>query len=217
MARYYQNAWATVVAANNAADNGLPNMRRTDPVPRMARLPYIDGNGEQKGCFYVQVARPDMLQKDFSVGVEKSELLQRGWVFQEWKLSRRIIAFSDSEFFLHCHTLGSMSTMGNLFNGAGVQLGYGPEHDGRIIQGLDSSPSTDWEDIVSKYFGLGLTSLATDRLMALAGVASEVGRTMKALKVTNDISGRILSNDVLARRYVRGLWLIHIAKGLFWE
>ena len=217
MARYYQNAWATVVAANNAANNGLPNMRRTDPGPGMARLPYMDRNGEQQGYFYLWAARPDVLKKDFSVGVEKSELLQRGWVFQEWRLSRRIIAFSDSEFFLHCHTLGSMSTMGDLINGAGVQLGHGPEHDGRIMQGLDSSPSIDWEDIVSEYSGLGLSSLATDRLMALAGVASEVGRTMKALKDTNDISGRILSNDVLARRYVCGLWLINIDKGLFWE
>ena len=217
MARYYQNAWATVVAANNAADNGLPNMRRTDPVPRMARLPYIDGNGEQKGYFYLQDARPDILQKDFSVGVEKSELLQRGWVFQEWRLSRRIIAFSDSDFFLYCHTLGSMSTMGDLLNRAGVQLGHGPERDGRIMQGLDSSPSINWEDIVSEYSERGLTFLATDRLMALAGVASEVGRTMKALKDTSDGSGRILSDAVLARRYVCGLWLVNIHEELLWE
>lgn len=217
MARYYQNAWATVVAANNAADNGLPNMRRTDPVPRMARLPYIDGNGEQKGYFHLQVSRPDMLKKDFSVGVEKSELLQRGWVFQEWRLSRRIIAFSDSDFFLHCRTLGSMSTMGDLFNRAGVQLGHGPERDGRIMQGLDSSPSINWEDIVSEYSERGLTFLATDRLMALAGVASEVGRTMKALKDTSDGSGRVLSDAVLARRYVCGLWLVNIHEELLWE
>lgn len=95
MARYYQNAWITVVAANNAMANGLLNMRRREPVPRMTRLPYMNRNGEQKGYFYIQSARPDVLQKEFSVGVEKSELLQRGWVFQEWRLSRRIIAFSD--------------------------------------------------------------------------------------------------------------------------
>ena len=217
MVRYYQNAWVTVVATNNAVDNGLLNMQRTDTLPMMARLPYMDRNGEQQGYFYLQAARPDVLQKDFSVGVEKSELLQRGWVFQEWRLSRRIVAFSDSEFFLHCHTLGSMSPMGDLFNGSGVQLGHDPERDGRIMQGLESSPSIDWENIVSEYSGLGLTFLATDRLVALAGVASEVSRAMKALKDTTDISGLILSNDVLARRYVCGLWLINIDKGLFWE
>ena len=123
--------------------------------------------------------------------------------------------------------------MGDHFNGAGVQLGHGPKHDARIMQGLDSSPLIDWEDIVSEYSELGLTFLATDivseyselgltflatdRLMALAGMASEVGRTTKALKFTSDISGRILSNDVLTRRYVCGLWLINIHEGLLWE
>ena len=217
MARYYQNAWVTIVAANNAMANGLLNMRRTEPVPRITRLPYMDVNGEQKGCFYLQSARPDVLQKEYSVGVGESELLQRGWVFQEWRLSRRIIAFSDSGFFLHCHTLGSMSPLGDHFNGAGVRLGQNSRHDGHIMQDRDFSPSLEWEDIVTRYSGLGLTYLTRDRLMALAGVASEVGRTIKALNVTSSMSGPILSDDVLARRYVCGLWLIHIHRGLLWE
>ena len=121
MAQYYQNAWITVVAANIAVDDGSLNMQRNEPVPRMTRLPYMDRIGEQKGYFYLQSTRPDVLQKDSSVGVENSELLQRGWVFQEWRLSRRIIAFSDSDFFLHCHTLGSVSPMGDHLNGAGVK------------------------------------------------------------------------------------------------
>ena len=206
MAQYYQNAWITVVAANKAMDNGLLNMRRKEPVPRMTRLPYMDRNGEQKGYFYLQPARPDMLQKDFSIGVEKSELLQRGWVFQEWRLSRRIIAFSDSDFFLHCHTLGSASPMGDHFKGAGVRLGWGSKSDRHVIQGI-SLHAIDWGNIVIEYSGLGLTYLAKDRLMALAGVASEVGRTVKALKDT--------SNN--RRRYVCGLWLNDIHKGLLWE
>ncbi|KAK0513040.1 hypothetical protein JMJ35_005057 [Cladonia borealis] len=217
MARYYQNAWVTVVAANNAMANGLLNMRRTEPVPRMTRLPYMDVNGEQNGYFYLQSTRPDVLQKEYSVGVGDSELLQRGWVFQEWRLSRRIIAFSDSGFFLHCHTLGSMSPLGDHFNGAGVRLGQNSRYDDHIMQDRDFSPSSEWEDIVAKYSGLGLTYLTRDRLMALAGVASEVGRTIKALKVTSSIPGPILSDDVLARQYVCGLWLTHIHRGLIWE
>ena len=217
MARYYQNAWVTVVAANKAMANGLLSMLRTEPVPRMTRLPYMDRNGEQRGYFYLQVAWPDVLQNEFSVGVEKSELLQRGWVFQEWRLSRRIVAFSDSGFFLHCHTLGSTSPMGDRFSGAGVRLGQNSRRDGHIMQGRDFSLSTEWEDIVTKYSGLGLTHLAKDRLMALAGVASEVGRTMKASKVTSEISGRILGDDAPARRYVCGLWLMDIHRGLLWE
>ena len=82
MAQYYQNASIAVVAANKAMANGLLNMRRTEPVPKMTRLPYMDRNGEQKGYLYLQPALPDLLQKEYSVGIEKSELLQRGWVFQ---------------------------------------------------------------------------------------------------------------------------------------
>ena len=217
MTRYYQNAWVTVVAANNEMANGLLNMRRIEPVPRMTRLPYMDRNGEQKGYFYLQRARPDVIQKEFSVGVEKSELLQRGWVFQEWRLSRRIIAFSDSGFFLYCHTLGSMSPMGDHLNRAGVPRGQNSQCYGHIMLDRNFTPSIEWEDIVSEYSGLALTYLAKDRLMALAGVASEFGRIVEALKITSNFSDRILNDDVPARRYVCGLWLINIHRGLLWE
>ena len=217
MAQYYQNAWITVVAAKKDVDNGLLDMRRTEPVPRMTRLPYMDRNGEQKGYFYLQRARPDLLQKEFWVGIKKSELLQRGWVFQEWRLSRRIIAFSDSSYFLHCHNSGAMSPMGDLLNEAKAELAPGSEPDGSIMQSLSLSLSRDWEDIVSEYSGLELTFLAKDRLMALAGIASEVGRIIEARKDTSIISGHTLSNTVLAHRYVCGLWLINIHDGLLWE
>ena len=223
MVRYYQDAWATVVAADSAVNNGLLNMQRPERVPRMARLPYMDKHGEQRGFFYLQPAETDVLRKEFSIGVEESELLQRGWVFQEWRLSRRIIAFSDSDFFLYCHTLGSMSPMGDHLNGAGVQLGLGSKGDGRILRdladitGLASSPSTYWENVVIEYSGLRLTCLAKDRFMALAGVASEVGRTIKGLEDTRNVSGHWLSDDVLARRYVCGLWLTNIHESLLWE
>ena len=207
----------TLVAANNVIANGLLNMRRTESVPRMARLPYMDRNGEQKGYFYLQRARPDVLQKDFSVSVEKSELLQRGWVFQEWRLSRRIIAFSNSGFFLYCHTLGSMSPMGDRLNGAGVRLGQSSRRDGHIMEGRDFPPLIGWEDIVTEYSGLELTYPDRDSLMALAVVASEVGRTIKALKFTSSISGDILSDDFLARQYLCGLWLFNVQRGLIWE
>ena len=205
MAQYYQNAWITVVAANKAMANGLLNMRRTEPVPRMTRLPCMDRNGEKKGGFYLQPALPDVLQKEYSVGVEKSELLQRGWVFQEWRLSSRIIAFSDSGFFLYCHTLGSTSPMGDHFDGADVRLGQHPRRDRDVIQGRDISPSIEWEDIVTKYSGLGLTYLAKERLMALAGVASEAASTMESPRCTSSISDPIMTDNVLEPPYVCGL------------
>lgn len=217
MARYYQNAWITVAAAGNAAGQGLLNMRRTEPVPRMTRLPYRDRGGEQKGHFYLQWARPDVLQKDFSVGVEDSELLQRGWVFQEWRLSRRIIAFSDLGFFLHCHTLGSKSPMGDHLNGKGIKLGRGSHIDRYTMQGRGLPIVMSWQETVGQYSGLGFTYIAKDRLMALAGVASEVGRTLKAPNDTSDISDLIPSDNLLTRRYVCGLWLINIHEGLLWE
>lgn len=110
-----------------------------------------------------------------------------------------------------------MSPMGDHLNGPGVWLGRNFRRYSHIMQGRNSSPPIVCEDIVTKYSGLGLTCLAKDRLMALSGVASEVGRTMKESKVTSSISGRILSDDVLARRYVCGLWLIDFHRGLLWE
>ena len=217
MARCYQNAWVTVVAVNKFMANGLLNIRRTEPVPRMTRLPYMDRNGEKKGYFYLQLARPGVLLEEFPVGVEKSELLQRGWVFQEWRLSRHIIPFSDSGFFTYCHTSGSRSPMGDLLDEAGVRLGQKSQRNGHIMQRRYSSPSQQWEDIVTEYSGLGLTYLAKDRLVALAGVASEFGRIMKALKDTSSIPDPISSDGVSARGYVCGSWLTYIHEGLLWE
>ena len=219
MAQYYQNSWVTVVAADNTMARGLPNMRRKKNVLRMARLPYMDRSGEQKGYLYLQRARPDELRVDFNVGVQKSELLQRGWVFQEWRLSRRMIAFSASDFFLYCHTSGPISSMDDHLGGVSepVRRRQHWPYDDPIMQGRNLSASTTWENIVTEYSGLGLTQLAKDRLMALAGVASEIGRTMEESKVTINMSGRILSDEILARKYICGIWLVNLQRGLLWE
>jgi hypothetical protein len=79
MGRYYQNAWITIAATSAAVENGLFNMRRAGPTPRITRLPYRDKTGEHKGYFYVQGTEPEVLQSEFGTDIEMSELWQRGW------------------------------------------------------------------------------------------------------------------------------------------
>lgn len=116
MAQYYQHAWATIAAASNRRDLGLLNLSRAGTIPPIAQLPYRDKNGKVKGSFYLQRARPDLLRQDYRRDIDRSVLRQRGWVYQEWTLSRRIIAFSASGFFLYCHTSGPVSAIGDMID-----------------------------------------------------------------------------------------------------
>lgn len=46
----------------------------------------------------------DAIARDYKNAVSRSGLLRRGWVYQEWLLSRRILAFADFGLFLQCET-----------------------------------------------------------------------------------------------------------------
>lgn len=220
MAHYYQNAWITVAAANATVGGGLFDMRRTEFIPRVTRLPYVDTNENRKGYFYVQPARADLLRDEFNRHVENSVLRQRGWVYQEWMLSRRIIAFSDSGFFLHCHSsTPTASTSDRVSEDSEPDRDIWSENFMLRHAGLSSPKqvSAMWRKIVTNYSQLHLTYPDKDRLVALAGVASEIGRAIQRLEKHESNPGLIKTYQSLNRRYLCGLWLWNIHNELLWE
>ena len=104
MADYYQQAWLTVAATRTRNDGGLFGEFETKDLARVTRLPYRDRNGSQKGYFYLQCPGGKAISRDYKNAVSQSELLRRGWVYQEWLLSRRILAFADYGLFVQCET-----------------------------------------------------------------------------------------------------------------
>jgi len=85
MADYYQHAWLTIAATRTTPDaGGLFGEYETTDLARVARLPYRDRHGALMGFFYLQCTGGKAISRDFKNAISRSELLGRGWVYQEW-------------------------------------------------------------------------------------------------------------------------------------
>lgn len=149
MGTIYQDAHLTILAIQaKDPDSGLFSGISDDAGYNFGdhvELPYYE-QGAVKGSFYVSV-------KDEKVHDVKSEnvpLLTRGWVFQEWILSRRSIIFLDSGLIWSCRE-SSEDELGN-----------------RVP--LKRPTIQDWMEVVSDYSRTEL-SYESDRLVALQGMA----------------------------------------------
>jgi hypothetical protein len=92
MAEYYQHAWLTIAATQTTttlgADGGLGlglfGEYETKDLARVTRLPYRDRHGALMGFFYLQCTGGKAISRDYKNAISRSELLRRGWVYQEW-------------------------------------------------------------------------------------------------------------------------------------
>jgi hypothetical protein len=129
----------------------------------------------------------------FKDQVNESFLTQRGWVFQERILSRRILHFTRHRVFFE--------------DGSGVQtidagvsrtpLTHSPREDGKFMIEDIVATSMDWYKLVERYSICALT-FDHDRLPAIAGIAAFVQ--------TYDS----------ADKYLFGIWSKSLQQGLLW-
>lgn len=224
MADYYQRAWLTISATTLSPQGGLMGAVPPELMPALARLPYRDGEGRVQGYFYAQCFGEDKLAGDYVRHVSKSPLLRRGWVYQEWMLSRRLLAFSGAGVFMQCQKAAPKGLAGDDVwrPAAPVDETGGAEPEGFNDLAFKSALKFDlsslnrvaesWLTAVATYSGLELTQLEADRLIALSGVAKEFGVALAEREKDAD-------QGVLPRcrhRYVCGMWLGH-PRGLLWE
>lgn len=116
MAAYYQNAWLTVAATKTVTEGGGFLHQTTmgpSSIPRVSRLPYRNREGRQEIHFYLQGLPGSTPQQEYEDNIINSDLLNRGWVFQEWILSPRILCFSALAPFLVCAELPHLPIAGN--------------------------------------------------------------------------------------------------------
>jgi hypothetical protein len=99
MAQYYQNSLCTLSITHEATKSHL-EPRNKKPFKDLVRLPYRNRQGDWMG--YMYITRDTPVATEFEVLERRSELLPRGWVFQEWLLSTRIIYFARRQFFFEC-------------------------------------------------------------------------------------------------------------------
>ncbi|KAI0166556.1 heterokaryon incompatibility protein-domain-containing protein [Xylariaceae sp. FL1272] len=227
MADYYQHAWLTVAATRTTNEGGLFGEIETKNIARVSRLPYRDKSGTQKGHFYVQCTGGKAISRDYKTAVSRSELLRRGWVYQEWLLSRRVLAFADYGLFVMCQT-------GNPQSLAGDDVRFILDEEDDIDDKVDVKDQPDksfknsnraklstvedivtsWRDVVQEYSRLQLTKLSEDRLVALSGIASEWLPDGRAVQAWKQQPQRDNTRNQI--EYICGLWFPE-ARDLMWE
>jgi hypothetical protein len=216
MAEYYQFAWLTIAAtdATLSRDDLRPRNK-----PKLARLPYRDTKGQQQGYFYLQAVNHKAISSDYHEQVSNSSLLKRGWVCQEWYLSRRILSFSGASgnIFMQCQSEANPKML------TGDQiLGSSRLEPYKLSIEKPQRPSSDkaeifhsWRAVVETYSGLELERINEDRLVALSGLANEYAESLRALVCGHNppIQVGIVNT---ASTYSAGIW-IDDDIGLLWE
>jgi hypothetical protein len=215
MGQYYQYSVLTI-AATNAAESGLlmPQslVNMSSAMNPLIRLPYRQRTGKQSGWFYVQ-QRDDGARSEYRESILNSDLLSRGWVFQEWMLSRRIIHYTSDQLWFECQS--DIPSNGNNDRAHVLNDSTGNIYShSKDLASLKNAFATGalativlWCRLIETYSGLAL-SCSTDRLVAITGIAKEV-QSMMATET------RTLNNaNSLNLAYVARWWLCDIHTGL---
>ena len=218
MAQYYQNALCTL-AVEVQDDGGLLRTQGGRPFDKLVRLPYREA-GTQKGYFYVyrRAIRQDIA---FITEVDQSELLRRGWVCQEWFLSRRIIHIAPLDTYLECQSQEPLSMSSYkvklipdwVFNRhISFRLGF------KTYFAVGTQPIQMWYKLASLYSQMLLTE-SRDHLNAIAGLASEFALSLSSTSPKQ--TGSSPQSNHLGcshqAQYSSGLWLPDIHHGLLWH
>jgi hypothetical protein len=211
MAQYFQKALLTVASTVVTTRDGLFCTRTRNLPESIVQLPYRGSDGRRRGSFYVY-RRELPLHVDFWSSVRKSELFNRGWVFQEWILSRRILVFTPSGAFFECQSEYPRNIEGETIHAKAVSDNPLLEIDLKMSLHHTESPYTHiWYRIIERYSILQLTMPEKDRILAVSGVAKEY-REMRLLR-----EAQRKGPATAIFPYISGLWVHDIHYGLLWE
>lgn len=188
MGSIYQYASFTVAATKSEDGNGGCYSSVGETATRSEIIPNTNGvrvRPSRKSVF------PSRFHARMTDLAKELPLLRRGWVYQEMRLSRRILHFCNGEVVWQCRQLtGEVST------------GYHKENMSR--DPMDAIPrsitgsTAEWQGVVHNYSSLLLT-YPTDRLPALAAIAEQT------IKLRDP-----------ADQYLAGLWRKTLLLDLQW-
>ena len=213
MGRYYQLATFTMMSTFSPEDTAL-FAGYSPPTPdRIVRLPYRDKTGVQRGHFYVYPrTRRSLLAKKWASHINNSQLLTRGWIFQEWLLSRRIICLTPSGVYVQCQCRDQTTAQNHYSEDVGW---FPPRPECRGFLSIKASLRLNfdnihdvycsWEAVVEHYSSLSLSEPEKDRIAALTCVAGEFAAALGSL-----------GKRAAWSTFVTGLWTDDIYRGLLW-
>src|SRR3569833_2006642 len=226
MASYYQNSRLTIAAAYGDSTTGIFSAETPENSRPLFRLPYRPRPGRiapQPSFFYL-VPTDCVFNQDYDDHVIRSNLLSRGWVIQEWVLSRRILCYTPRNVYFQCMEEFPHNEDGTVLTVKTYETEEGGGTD--FVKHFDKVYSSDlelknidlsrqglgiystWVGIVEAYCRRNLTRPETDNLMGLVGIAIEFGRAL---------ADQFSSTEAERRIWVGGMWLSDILRGLLWE
>ena len=148
------------------------------------QLPFVLIPG-RVGHFYIYpilIPPPNKVFNNYRDTVFNSELLTRAWVFQEWVLSRRILCATPFGPIMQCRSCDISDDILNDIDFRRELRNAPPELMLKRSISFNKSSILDvwrlWYDLVSVYSGTTPTK-TKDRLVAIAGVASEILEAIK--------------------------------------
>lgn len=212
MGEYYQKALVTIAATSGSNNIGLIPPR-TSLAPKIVRLPYWNSRtGSREGYFYVYLYSTKVYQQ-YDSSVLQTELFQRGWVFQEFLLSRRILYFTITGAWFECQQDSPCNEQGELVeswasNDNSTAVNIQQLHK-RSIMFQTGFIWHLWYRLMESYSVLSFTEPNKDRLTALSGIASEFMEAMRLHAPSQAVGGGM--------EFVSGLWMYDLHRGLLWE
>jgi hypothetical protein len=194
MGQIYLRSALTIAATSSADGSGGLFYNRTQSCS--VELPYRPVPGPSWGtmCVTSRLGNINNL-------IVKGPLNDRGWVFQERMLSRRILHCTSGQVFWECQKFGKTED-GEILdlsdpNTAGMVKFQPMLPMERQNWQNWKSPSLHWYRLMEHYTKLQLTR-SSDRLPALLGFANEIEKVCKIA-------------------YEQGVWMDSLHVGLLWE
>ncbi|EWG41129.1 hypothetical protein FVEG_03293 [Fusarium verticillioides 7600] len=219
MGQYYERALFTISAIGGCIQAGKDSgILEAQPPKSLVRLAFKE-NGIRKGSVFLYRRDDKAL---FLTDVARSELISRGWVFQETLLSKRIIYFTNKVSFLECCSEAPRSFCNDMItevprpweakSSSNVSRIL-PTHSLKVNLALDYDPLTMWYNIVTGFSKTILTQ-QNDHLAAISGAAFEYGGAIERKRLEK--SDKRWKNTKPTQDYLSGLWLEDIHYGLMW-
>ncbi|RBR24896.1 uncharacterized protein FIESC28_02314 [Fusarium coffeatum] len=139
--------------------------------------------------------------KSYELDVKESPLRKRGWVFQEWYLSKRSLVFGRMQLWWHCRQMLACEMLPHGIEGTTYQDYVRDAYSMKdTYSGENSTLSQSlWWDLIKQYAGTGLTRESKDRIIAFSGMPKMFGQAHQ-----------------IQKEYVAGMWQSHLPQALLW-
>ncbi|KAI0972404.1 HET-domain-containing protein [Xylaria arbuscula] len=168
-----QHSVFTIMCAVSTPSEG---MFRPQPLMNLTRLPYRDKQGCRNGHLFMFHRH-----KTPYYYMQVADVFNRGWVFQEWMLSGRLVNFTDVGIFFSCQSRQPLYEDLTEIMVTSSQDSF--QHLKPFFN--NQTPAGElWYRLITRYSGLLLTK-KEDRLIAIAGIAAEYRRILVAQEKTD--------------------------------